>query len=98
MKTETKSAAPWVVHQSTAKDFPEVLANDGSKVCKMQALWKSDALKDAYLIAAAPELLVALQMLLHCAKSLDQSATHEGMRNCAAIAIARAAISKATNY
>jgi hypothetical protein len=47
--------------------------------------------------AAAPDLLAALQVLLsRAAFSLDQSATHDGLANCQAIAAARAVIAKAT--
>lgn len=52
--------------------------------------------KNAQLIAAAPDLLEALESLLNRAqKELDQSATHDGMTNCQAIATARQAIAKA---
>jgi len=52
---------------------------------------------NACLIAAAPELMTALQDLLAVAqKSLDQSATHDGLNNCDTLARARAAIIKAT--
>jgi hypothetical protein len=44
---------------------------------------------------AAPELLAALESLLTRADSLDQSATHDGLQNIAAIVGARAAIAKA---
>jgi hypothetical protein len=52
---------------------------------------------NARLIAAAPELLSALQSLLEKAVALDQSPTHEGLNNCDALAKARAAIAKANN-
>lgn len=47
------------------------------------------------IIAAAPDLLSSLENLLKRASTLDQSATHDGLQNCEAIASARAAISKA---
>jgi len=50
---------------------------------------------NAQLISAAPDLLSALEALLSRSVSLDQSATHEGLKNCEAIAQAREAIRKA---
>jgi len=47
------------------------------------------------IISAAPDLLSALEALLSRSVSLDQSATHDGLQNCAAIAQAREAIRKA---
>ena len=49
----------------------------------------------ATLISAAPDLLSALESLIIRANSLDQSATHDGLQNCQALAFARAAITKA---
>jgi len=46
--------------------------------------------------ASAPDLLSALEGLLKIAeKQLDQSATHEGLVNCQALANARATLHKA---
>jgi hypothetical protein len=50
---------------------------------------------NARLIASAPDLLSTLEKLLACAEKLDQSATHEGLQNCEAIAQAREALRKA---
>jgi hypothetical protein len=47
------------------------------------------------LMTAAPDLLFTLEKLLACASKLDQSATHDGLQNCEAIAQARVAIRKA---
>ncbi len=52
---------------------------------------------NASLIAATPDLLSALERLLQISQGkLDQSATHDGIINCEALANARAAIAKAT--
>ena len=52
---------------------------------------------DATLYAAAPDLLAALAQIERLASGLiDQSATHDGLRNCDALANARSAIAKAT--
>lgn len=52
---------------------------------------------NARLMAAAPDLLAALRDLLSRAESeLDQTATHDGLANCDALARCRAAIAKAT--
>lgn len=50
---------------------------------------------NARLISAAPDLLSTLEKLLSRAEKLDQSATHDGLQNCEAIANAREAIRKA---
>jgi len=50
---------------------------------------------NAKLIASAPDLLAALELLLTRADSIDQSATHDGLQNIAAIVGARYAIAKA---
>jgi hypothetical protein len=49
----------------------------------------------ARLISAAPDLLSALEVLISRANSLDQSATHDGLQNCEAIAQAQEALRKA---
>jgi len=55
-----------------------------------------ECLANAQLIAAAPEMLAALEKLTTLAASqLDQSATHDGLENCKALADARRAIAKA---
>lgn len=50
---------------------------------------------NARLISASPDLLSALEKLLSRSLTLDQSATHDGLQNCEAIAQAREAIRKA---
>jgi len=52
---------------------------------------------NARAVAALPDLLAALTRLLAVSRAgLDQSATHNGLTNCDAIAHARAALAKAT--
>jgi hypothetical protein len=52
--------------------------------------------KTAHLFAAAPDLLSALERLLKISQEeLNQSATHDGLVNCEALANARVAIAKA---
>lgn len=48
----------------------------------------------ANVIGFAPETLFALEQLLLRCKSLDQTATHDGLLNCQAIAYARIVIEK----
>jgi hypothetical protein len=55
----------------------------------------SESIANAHIIASAPDLLSALEKLLSRSSTLDQSATHEGLQNCEAIAQAREAIRKA---
>lgn len=51
---------------------------------------------NSHLISAAPDLLSALERLLQISQDeLDQSATHDGLVNCEALANARVAIAKA---
>lgn len=59
-------------------------------------LESEEVLANARLFIAAPELVSALVQLERLASGLiDQSATHDGLRNCDALANARAAILKA---
>lgn len=86
---------PW--HISQNKTSIGVYDSSGNPVCKLPAaqFTMPRKLADAHLIAAAPELYAALDQLLAVAARLDQSATHEGLENCQAIANARAALAQA---
>jgi hypothetical protein len=91
----THTPGPWEVITSPHA-LPQVYSawRDNSRECITDRVFNGNA----KLIAAAPELLAALQCLAELAeKQLNQSATHDGLTNCAAIARAREVISKATN-
>lgn len=82
IQADLKTQVPVIVGQAL------MLRNDnGARVREANAL----------LIAAAPDLLIALKNLLARAQmGLDQSATYDGLTNCDALAAARRAITKAT--
>jgi hypothetical protein len=86
MKNTLHTPAPWK-HDSTWG----LIKHGKNEICALH----SGNLANANLIAAAPDLLSTLEKLLACAAKLDQSATHDGLQNCEAIAQARAALSKA---
>jgi hypothetical protein len=71
--------------------YRAIVDADGCTVCNPSPMGEANA----RLIAAAPDLLEALRDLLSRA-DLDQSATHDGLENCNALARCRAAIAKAT--
>jgi len=71
--------------------YRAIVDADGYTVCNPSPMGEANA----RLIAAAPDLLEALRDLLSRA-DLDQSATHDGLENCDALARCRAAIAKAT--
>jgi hypothetical protein len=68
-----------------------IIKHGKSEICALH----SGNLANANLIASAPDLLSTLEKLLACASRLDQSATHDGLQNCEAIAQAREALRKA---
>jgi hypothetical protein len=71
--------------------YRAIVDADGCTVCNPSPMGEANA----RLISAAPDLLEALRDLLSRA-DLDQSATHDGLENCDALARCRAAIAKAT--
>lgn len=59
--TTKHTPGPWVIHQSTAESWPEILAPNGTvPLARINSTWRGEALANARLIAAAPELLEAL--------------------------------------
>lgn len=71
--------------------YRAIVDADGCTVCNPSPMGEANA----RLISAAPDLLEALRDLLSRA-DLDQSATHDGLENCDALARCRAAIAKVT--
>lgn len=88
---------PW--HIGTGKATQIIYGTDGYAVANAVTYHgrdtESDMVENARLIAAAPELLAALERLSERCAALDQSATHDGIENCNAMVAARAAIAKA---
>ena len=73
--------------------YRAIVDEEGCTVCNPSPMGEANA----RLIAAAPDLLTALRDLLSRAEiELDQTATHDGLANCDALARCRAAIAKAT--
>ena len=72
--------------------YRAIVDADGCTVCNPSPMGEANA----RLISAAPELLTALRDLLSRAEiELDQTATHDGLANCDALANCRAAIIRA---
>ena len=73
--------------------YRAIVDADGCTVCNPSPMGEANA----RLIAAAPDLLLALRNLLSRAEiELDQTWTLDGLANCDALAKCRAAIAKAT--
>lgn len=87
MNNTLHTPSPWK-HDSTWG----LIKHGKTEICALH----SGNLANAHLISAAPDLLSALERLLQISQEeLDQSATHDGLVNCEALANARAAIAKA---
>lgn len=93
------SIAPWKVEQSRPTEYTrEIKDAQGELIAEVCAFDDevSEAVANARLMAAAPDLLAALRDLLSRAEiELDQTATHDGLANCDALARCRAAIIRA---
>jgi hypothetical protein len=73
--------------------YRAIVDADGYTVCNPSPMGEANA----RLIAAAPDLLLALRNLLSRAEiELDQTWTLDGLANCDALAKCRGAIAKAT--
>jgi hypothetical protein len=107
MTTQSQhTPSPWIRSRS-GKTFQIVAGSDGNGDpnelvatvhpigynCEYKPCDETKA--NARLISASPDLLAALETLLSRSSGLDISATHEGLKNCEAIAKAREAIRKA---
>jgi len=97
------SIAPWKTAHSYSHEYIRSIKDaQGELIAQVCAFddgvgndYIPETTANARLIAAAPDLLAALLDLLSRAE-LDQSATHDGLENCNALARCRAAIAKAT--
>ena len=91
MNNTQHTLGPW---QLTFGEYDAAIHNDVTiaSINDDASAWKANA----HLISAAPDLLSVLEKLLQISQDeLDQSATHDGLVNCEALANARAAIAKA---
>lgn len=85
--TAKHTPGPWIAKEYTCHAATTIIAADGTPVAETSGFGRmsNDCVADARLIAAAPELLAALEILLE-----------SGTLNAGSRAIARSAISKAT--
>ncbi len=93
----THTSAPWQIDYSGNCHIGITDENDRTLAfCSLQNENGDEDEANAHLISAAPDLLSALEKLLQISQDkLDQSATHDGLVNCEALANARVAIAKA---
>lgn len=99
------SIAPWKSTRSFSHEYIRNIKDaQGELIAQVCAFddgvgndYIPETTANARLIAAAPDLLEALRDLLSRAQeALDQTATHDGLANCDALARCRAVIAKAT--
>ena len=86
---------PWRVSGATLDGFAPVMASDGAVVCLVSQLG-SNLVADMRLIAAAPELLGALQAALHELIAFERCMVGDNSAVVAVITQAQAALAKAT--
>ncbi len=89
MKTK-HTPGKWIISQ--LDPHPVIRADNAEQTV---IAWVQYA-RDSKIIAAAPELLAALQDLLDLAETIPQPANHDGLTIADKCATARAAIQKAT--
>ena len=102
MKNTLHTPGPWYIAHHTKVDGSKSIdirkcvdiPTSAPEIHQIASL-PEDAMANARLISSAPDLLSALETLLSSSSGLDISATHEGLKNCEAIAKAREAIRKA---
>lgn len=94
------SIAPWKSTRSFSNEYARNIKDAQGEMIAQVLTFDDDMMEtvsNARLMAAAPDLLSALRDLLSRAESeLDQTATHDGLANCDALAKCRSAIAKAT--
>ncbi len=97
MNNTLHTPAPWQVDYSGNCHLGIIDKNERTiAFCSLQNENGDEDEANARLIASAPDLLSALERLLQISQDeLDQSATHDGLVNCEALANARVAIAKA---
>lgn len=107
MKTAQHTPGPWTIgeREQFIDGFPRILANNGKNGVATMLLWGSDVTNaNARLIAAAPDLLAALQDLSAWAISLSEQSDENAQdlldrfrrNHCGAMFAAEKAIAKAT--
>jgi hypothetical protein len=93
------SITPWKTAIAFDRDYIRNIKDAQGEIIAQIPDWEdglSESTANARLMAAAPDLLAALRDLLSRAEQeLDQTATHDGLANCDALARCRAAIIRA---
>lgn len=74
MKNQSHTLGPWVIQGETTLHILSKASAKGRRVCAIQPNPQSEDLANANLIAAAPEMLEALESLLSRVENLDADA------------------------